>query len=310
MGKAQPLDAKVKTLTGWREMGSLEVGDAVASIDGSPSIVTGVFPRGVRQVYRITFSDGRSTECCEDHLWRIHYRAWEAPRVVDTKKLRQMLSRKRYVHRLWIDQASGDFGHNDPLPVDPWVLGALLGDGTLCHGGTPMFTTAAEEMLARMRERVEEFAELTPNGEYTWRIIAKRGPERECRDTSYNANPLSERLRELGLWGVPGHEKYIPRDLSQRQPSRAPCAAPGAAGHRWVGRDVQSRSLLHIELSLGKGSHRAGSVSRGLVLDEVEGNEFHPQGAEADRPDGSCTQHPPSGASLAFPSFGEASSLA
>ncbi|HEV7784983.1 MAG TPA: DnaB-like helicase N-terminal domain-containing protein, partial [Thermoanaerobaculia bacterium] len=59
MGKAQALDAKVKTLTGWKDMGALEVGDALASVDGAPSIVTGIYPQGMRQTYRITFSDGR-----------------------------------------------------------------------------------------------------------------------------------------------------------------------------------------------------------------------------------------------------------
>src|SRR5689334_1699442 len=33
MGKAQPLDARIKTPTGWTEMGALQVGDALASID-------------------------------------------------------------------------------------------------------------------------------------------------------------------------------------------------------------------------------------------------------------------------------------
>ena len=38
-----------------------------------------------------------------------------------------LLERKRYQNRLWIESASGDFGHHDPLPIDPWVLGSLLG---------------------------------------------------------------------------------------------------------------------------------------------------------------------------------------
>src|SRR5205085_3744221 len=99
MGKAAPLDSKVKTLTGWKQMGELQVGDAVASIDGAPSIVTGIFPQGVRQVYRLTFSDGRSTEACAEHLWRIYYRDWPAPRVINTQKLWEMLSRRRYQNR-------------------------------------------------------------------------------------------------------------------------------------------------------------------------------------------------------------------
>ena len=76
MGKAQPLDAKVLTASGWKKMGDLRLGDRLASIDGRPSMVSGLFPQGRKQIYRITFSDGRSTECCAEHLWRVHYREW------------------------------------------------------------------------------------------------------------------------------------------------------------------------------------------------------------------------------------------
>ena len=128
MGKAQPVDAMVKTLTGWTRMGNLRPGDALASVDGRPSMVSGVFPQGPRQVYRVTFSDGRSTECCAEHLWRVHSRSWREPRTLSTARLAAMLAITRYSHRLWIDVPSGDYGHSDPLPLDPWLLGALLGD--------------------------------------------------------------------------------------------------------------------------------------------------------------------------------------
>src|SRR5699024_1017363 len=76
MGKAQPLDARVLTPCGWKAMGELAVGDAVASIDDRASIVTGVFPQGEREVFEVTFSDGRTTQACAQHLWRVHYRSW------------------------------------------------------------------------------------------------------------------------------------------------------------------------------------------------------------------------------------------
>src|SRR5256885_8179644 len=69
MGKAQPLDARVKTPTGWTRMGDLRPGDALASIDGRESRVRGVFPQGRRESHRLTFSDGRPPECCAEHLW-------------------------------------------------------------------------------------------------------------------------------------------------------------------------------------------------------------------------------------------------
>ena len=86
MGKAQPLDANVLTLDGFRPMGLLRLGDRLASVDGEPSTVVGIYPQGERQVYRVTLADGRSTECCAEHLWRVHFRGWESPRVLSTAK--------------------------------------------------------------------------------------------------------------------------------------------------------------------------------------------------------------------------------
>src|SRR5882672_10167165 len=129
MGKAQPLDARVKTRTGWKRMGELRLGDELASIDGRESLVCGVFPQGARQVYRVSFSDGRATECCAEHLWRVHHRAWPEPRVLTTAQIATLLTKRHNLHSLWIDTPSGDGGHSDPLPVDPWLLGALLGAG-------------------------------------------------------------------------------------------------------------------------------------------------------------------------------------
>src|SRR3954471_11923025 len=91
MGKAQSLDAKIKTPSGWSDMGALQVGDAVASVDGAPSIVVGVYPQGARQVYRLTFSDGRSTEACAEHLWRVYCEDWDGARVLETQALMSLL---------------------------------------------------------------------------------------------------------------------------------------------------------------------------------------------------------------------------
>ncbi len=207
MGKAQPLDARVKTTTGWKAMGEMQVGDAIASVDGAPSIVTGVFPQGERQVYRVTFSDGRATECCAEHLWRIHYRAWDEPRVVTTEKLIEMLSRRRYQGRLWIDQVEGEFGHDEPLPVDPWVLGALIGDGNLDRA-SPVFSTASEEMVERMHARIGEGMRVNYAQGYDFRLVNASFAGRV--GSGRRQNPITEGLRQLGLWGLGSHQRFIP----------------------------------------------------------------------------------------------------
>ncbi len=94
MGKAQPLDAKVLTEDGWKLMGELKEGDDLASIDGRPSTVIGIFPQGVKQIYKVTFSDGRATEACGEHLWRVYYRHWPEARILTTEEVAALLKRQ------------------------------------------------------------------------------------------------------------------------------------------------------------------------------------------------------------------------
>jgi replicative DNA helicase len=208
MGKAQPLDARVRTVTGWTRMGDLRIGDAVASVDGRPSLASGIFPQGRQQAYRVTFSDGRSTECTGEHLWRVHYRAWPEPRTLTTERVANMLKTARYRHRLWIDAPTGDYGDTPSLPIDPWVLGVLLGDGKL-SGSSLMFSTAEPEMLARLQERLTETFTLRSAGGYDWRIVQAAGAHRHDV-AGVSPNPLMQGLRDLGLWAIRSEEKFVP----------------------------------------------------------------------------------------------------
>jgi replicative DNA helicase len=209
MGKAQPLDARVRTPAGWKSMGALQIGDGLASVDGQASMVVGIYPQGQRTVYRVTFSDGRAAECCAEHLWRVHYRAWQAPRVLRTDQVMAMLGRKRYQNRLWIEIHSGDFGHYEALPIDAWLLGALLGDGSL-SGTALRFSTASEEMLDRLRASVGEAMTVTHAGAYDYRIV--RHLKQDCPEQQRpEVNPVRQSLVDLGLWGVTSETKFIPR---------------------------------------------------------------------------------------------------
>ena len=208
MGKAQPLDAKVLTRRGWTCMGSLQPGDELASVDGAESRVLGVFPQGEREVYRIEFSDGRSAECCLEHLWRVSYRTWSEPRVLSTERLIEMLQRKRYRGRLYVETFSGEFGTDEDLPIDPWLLGVLLGDGTT-HGTAVGFSTASAELLQRVRQIVEPEFEVTTSGGYDYRIV-QAGPKTRGRGFQ-TPNRLKLALQSLELWDRRAHEKYIPK---------------------------------------------------------------------------------------------------
>ena len=69
-GKAEEVNEPVLTPSGWRRIGDLRVGDEVICPDNTISKVTGVYPQGIRPLYRFSLQDGRSTLVDRDHLWK------------------------------------------------------------------------------------------------------------------------------------------------------------------------------------------------------------------------------------------------
>lgn len=69
-GKAASLTAKIKVPGGWSTMGEMHVGKVITGKNGEPTTVIGVHPQGVKQLFKVTFEDGRSTRCTSDHLWK------------------------------------------------------------------------------------------------------------------------------------------------------------------------------------------------------------------------------------------------
>jgi hypothetical protein len=90
-GKAQSLSSLIKTPGGWITMGEIKVGDKISSPDGGTTIVTGVFPQGLKDIYRITFEDGRSTEIELEHLWRVYNSDAKRWVTVNTKCIKEGL---------------------------------------------------------------------------------------------------------------------------------------------------------------------------------------------------------------------------
>ncbi|WP_216072732.1 hypothetical protein, partial [Acinetobacter baumannii] len=68
-GKAQPLHSLIMTPSGFRRLGDVESGEEILGDDGMTYRIAGVYPQGIKARYRVSFADGRTTECCDEHLW-------------------------------------------------------------------------------------------------------------------------------------------------------------------------------------------------------------------------------------------------
>lgn len=210
MGKAQPLNARVHTPFGWRLMGEMAVGTAISSVDGDPSRVVGVFEQGVKPVYRVRLSDGRETRCCAEHLWEVRYREWPEPRVLDTARLIGMLGKARYRNRLSVRMHDGAIGATAAVPLDPWLLGVILGDGGLSTD-TVRLSLPDVEIRNRVAALLPHPYALSHQGGIDYLIVNTAGGRNEVRAV----------LAELALIGSRAETKHVPRiyldgDRSQR----------------------------------------------------------------------------------------------
>ncbi len=141
-GKEMPLNAKILTPSGWQTMGDMQVGSKVMTpFDGIATVIA-VFPQGVKDVYELTTLDGRKCECGLEHLWtvrtpkqvhkyRSHNKEWGWTMTLQTKDLIDGLSQgKKYFIP---NNKAIEFGEEE-LPIPPYVLGVMLGDGCLTKG--------------------------------------------------------------------------------------------------------------------------------------------------------------------------------
>ena len=181
-GKAQPLASIVWTPTGPCAMRDVIVGDEVLTLGGDRARVKATYPQGQQEVYRVTFSNGSTVECTADHLWLLHYMGGGKR---NGKKLREMqcilplreifgnyrIGQKRTRPKYWIPQHQpADFGERD-VPVDPYVLGILLGDGHLRRGSI-FISSGDDEILDRVAQGLGSNYKLVHSGEYNYRIKA------------------------------------------------------------------------------------------------------------------------------------------
>ncbi|MEY2463461.1 MAG: replicative helicase [Acidimicrobiaceae bacterium] len=239
MGKALSLDTPIPTPDGWTAMGDLQVGDQVLDDKGLPCNVTFTTPvQHDRRCYEVEFDDGSVVVADAEHQWFAydlpawkslrgrHYLTvarrsspdynpnlardqaarWREPRVVTTE---QMLSEgvraAAGVRPNWYVPLTQplDLAERD-LPVDPYVLGCWLGDGSTagsemtigdvdCEHFRDEFTSAG---YAFERRYALQWATVPVAGSGAWQ--GYRGPMRV----------LTRELRAVGLLG--GAVKHIP----------------------------------------------------------------------------------------------------
>lgn len=210
--KAQPLTSKIYTPNGTKYMGDIKVGDEVLTPFGTVTEVVGVYPQGEQDIYEITFGDGCKTRCTLDHLWEVNkfkdsVSGRACPAVVTTE---QLLRHPKINHnrggmnnRPNIPITEPVAFNGVPVPVAPYLLGVLIGDGTLSKNCSPRIATADAEILDKIEPLLPNGVTIQFAGKYDYRLAPKGRPRKYC-------NPLLTGLKTMGLIGKRSYEKFIP----------------------------------------------------------------------------------------------------
>ena len=214
-GKALVVDTPVPTPDGWSTMGDLRVGDLVFGADGHPTRVMAMTEVMLgRPCYDVLFSDGEIVTADGSHLWRTTTKParkrGRGTSLVTTQEIAETLRWRDEVNH-HVELASSVRCPEAELPIDPYVLGVWLGDGTstsaeiTCGSGD-------EQILEEMRACGHEVWKAS--GKYAYRIggLSRHGVGRQ-RDAGgrYAADgSFSSTLRRLGLLG---HKHIPPRYL-------------------------------------------------------------------------------------------------
>lgn len=202
----QPLYANVLTPTGFVEMGSLEVGDKICGTNNSIQEVVGVYPKGEKEICKITFTDGKVVECCEDHLWPITT-AYGKKKILSTKQLLDT----NFKRSIFIENTSVEFADNsEDLKIDPYLMGLLIGDGCLLDNGSVELSIGAKDVDIISNISIPEELEMT----------YKHYPEKNYYRVKFKGkNRHGESIRNLlesyGLRNIRSSAKFIPLEYAQ-----------------------------------------------------------------------------------------------
>ncbi|MGH6792639.1 MAG: LAGLIDADG family homing endonuclease, partial [Methyloceanibacter sp.] len=158
--KGEMLDQPIPTPSGWTHFGHLEPGDWIFGADGNPCrVIARTDTFNDPNCFEVEFDDGATVTVSSQHRWAVERRTKK--RIPGAYK--EGIDRRTYRETVLMTTAEiAALAHtpdkrlairvNDPLelpdavlPIDPYVLGVWLGDGTAGH---PYITVGDQDRRA------------------------------------------------------------------------------------------------------------------------------------------------------------------
>lgn len=236
--KALSLDTPIPTPEGWKTMGEIKPGDYIFGLHGNPVQIIGESEIFNKPMYEVEFEDGEVIKASEDHIWTVTSKTSIRTAAAEAKKrigpgkqyreggwhektTKEMVG--NYVH-VRADGKGNEYTYHVPiagpveypekdLPIDPYLLGVWLGDGSKSHARISIGDEDKDEMLANLRAVCDYTLDVHHCKDRADVVMIDRRPSNVLKD-----GDLLYELRKLGVL----NNKHIPRiylqaSVKQRQ---------------------------------------------------------------------------------------------
>lgn len=200
LGKAQCVDEPVMTPDGFVRIGDINVDDFVIGSDGNKTRVKGVYPQGLLDIYRVTFTDGSSTLCCSNHLWNVQTPVMknrgQGYVTVKTSDLINDLTQSKSKNTKWYIPIVKPINiDKKEVLIDPYIIGCLIGDG-----GFSQRSVYISNVDGEIIDEFKKHFDLSRPYRCTYRIRVNK------------ENNIIKLLGKYGLMGRKSEDKFIPQD--------------------------------------------------------------------------------------------------
>lgn len=201
----QPLYSRIYTPNGYVQMKDLKIGDVICGTNGTTQKVMGIYPKGRKQIFKIKFFDGREAECSSGHLWEIINKNGKKE-IIKTSDLYDKGVKTKGRHNFYSPITKIEHSVKD-LPIDPYLLGVLLGDGSLSGTGD------IEISLGKKKKHILDKIILPIGFSLKTKYVDSKNYYRvKIKGTSCDGLTFKNILSEIGLLGSKSNTKFIPQD--------------------------------------------------------------------------------------------------
>ena len=159
--KGLSLDTEIPTLEGWSTIKDVQEGDTIFDKDGNPTKILHKSEVHHNPCYKITFDNGDTIVADHEHRWEISFPTSKSSKYHGEYKTQVMTTEEIATYLDSISEKRTSYNiprivnpkpiklENKELPIDPYVLGCWLGDGSKQCGAITNETNNVLEEIQR-----------------------------------------------------------------------------------------------------------------------------------------------------------------